>query len=192
MLGKIQRKGNLCALLKGWQACGPQRGRQALEGRCGRGSWRGQNQVREGLEEHTRESELCLLGHGEPSKIFEQRRAKVIICFREISDEQEKLSGMEASIFSLQKGNKHSENSVILQKLSNFLVFVTFFLLLFLAVITHKTPNQKETMELPPSLFEGAEPQGSDWKGQAGQGGPKLRGRGQARGRGRKEAVWLL
>lgn len=50
----------------------------------------------------------------------------MIARIRKINDKEEKLSGMEASISSLQKGNKYSEKSVILQKLCHFPMFVTF------------------------------------------------------------------
>ena len=58
--------------------------------------------------------------------MFEQRRAKIIVCFKKISNEEEKPSGVEAAVLSLQKGNNHSENSVIFQKRCYFPVFVTF------------------------------------------------------------------
>lgn len=90
------------------------------------GNRRGWRQVRKGLKDHMRMSGLCLLGCGDPSKVFEQRRAKITVGFKKISNGEEKLPGVEAAIFSLQKGNNHSENSVIFQKLCDFPVFVTF------------------------------------------------------------------
>ena len=83
------------------------RGRQALEGRCGRGSRRGWNQVGDGLGDHTRMPRLCLLGHGEPPKMSELKRGKITVCFRMVNNEEEKSSGVEPSTLSLQKGNKH-------------------------------------------------------------------------------------
>lgn len=72
------------------------------------------SQVREGLRPHW--GVWTLLGHGELLKVFEQKRAKLIGCSRKTNNGEE-LSCVEASILSLQKGNKPSENSVILQKL---------------------------------------------------------------------------
>lgn len=58
--------------------------------------------------------------------MLEQRRVKIMVCFRKVSNKEEKLLGVEVSILFLQKGNKRPENSVIFQKLCYFPVFVTF------------------------------------------------------------------
>lgn len=47
-----------------------------------------------------------MLGRGEILKVFEHKRAKIIECFRKINGKKEKLSGVEISILSLQKGNR--------------------------------------------------------------------------------------
>lgn len=54
-----------------------------LRGKMRERSRRDWNQVREGTEHHTRASGLCLLDLGEPLKVSDQRRIKIMVCFKE-------------------------------------------------------------------------------------------------------------